>query len=106
MSCRGRGRQLLLVFVILAAVQSCSAQTNAVGEALLDDYMNAIPKTARETSTRRMLAAMDQLDQRAQGVEGKVPREFLERYRRLLDATRATVTDRPGPEAKPKFATS
>lgn len=87
--------QLIVALLSLAFIsQACGAQTKGVGDALLDDYVKATAvSSAREASERKVRAALDELDHRVQEPPGEaLPKEFVERYRRLLDATRAVIS--------------
>lgn len=87
------------VLILLALVlQSCSSNKNSsnkneAGVALVDDYLKATGhSSARDVSTTTMLAALEELDGRAQTVEQQVPQEFYGRYRRLLSVTKMVIT--------------
>ena len=88
-------RRLALALVLIAfTCQSCLSQARKAADTLLDDYVKATaPPTARESSARRMRASLDELDKRVRGLPNEVPKEFVERYRRLLDATRALIAE-------------
>jgi hypothetical protein len=96
---------VLAVAVLAFTFHSCFAQdkTNSAGEALLDDYITATtPKTARDASESKIRASLDALEKRVQGLQNETPREFLERYRRLLDVTRATIAQKQDEEMRAK----
>jgi hypothetical protein len=80
--------------------QDCFAQQRGVGAALLDDYVKAISaERARDVSSRKVLAAMDDLDTRVQAGRSQLPTGFVERFRRLIDAQRILVkNNRLAPE--------
>ena len=87
-------RFLYALFLLTLALQSCKIHTNEVGEKLLDDYIKATTfKRARDVSTRKMFADLEELDARAQADRKRVSEEFYFRYRRLIDTTRAVITE-------------
>jgi hypothetical protein len=102
---KSRVHSSLLVFMIGFFGQACFAQQRGVGVALLDDYVKAISaERARDVSSRKILAAMDDLDTRVQAGRSQLPAGFVERFRRLIDAQRILAkNNRLAPEDETKL---
>jgi hypothetical protein len=88
----------ILSIVAVVALSGCGQKLDpAEGHALLHRYTEIMSTAAEHGSVEPVPSQLDAELARARALaaDGRIPREFHERYRRLVDVSRAIVAPRP-----------